>query len=299
MKDVVVTGAGGFLGRHFVARLVEQGHRVLGVEVGSWNAFDFFRTDRNDWDLVIHCAAVDPHRTAIDERALTVGAGNLRLDATMFEWAAHVRPKRVVYFSSSAAYPVELQQALPEFQHGAWPSTMPRPLREDDIDLHAPEQPDAIYGHVKLTGECLSEAYRAQGGDVTVVRPFSGYGEDQAHTFPFGAFRDRAHRREKPFTVWGDGTQVRDWIHVDDVVGATLAAVDADVDGPLNVCTGTGTSMAELAAMFCAEAGYAPRFEFLVDKPAGVAHRVGDPTRLHEVYKPRVTLAEGVHRALA
>lgn len=298
MMDVVVTGAGGFLGRHFTAALIEHGHRVLGVEVGQWNAFDFFRTDRNAWDLVIHCAAVDPHRTAIDNRALTVGAGNLRLDATMFEWAAHTHPKRVVYFSSSAAYPVELQQHLPEFQHGAWPSTMPRPLREDDIDLHAPEQPDAIYGWTKLTGERLAAAYRAQGGAVTVVRPFSGYGEDQTDQFPFGAFRDRAMLREDPFVVWGDGTQVRDWVHVDDVVGAVLTAVDADIDGPLNIATGVGTSMAELAAMFCAEAGYDPQFEFLTDKPAGVAYRVGDPTRLHDVYKPRVTLTEGVRRAL-
>ncbi|OLT13022.1 hypothetical protein BJF79_03740 [Actinomadura sp. CNU-125] len=291
MMDVVVTGAGGFLGRHFTAALVEQGHRVLGIEVGKWNAFDFFRTDRNAWDLVIHCAAVDPHRTAIDNHALTVGAGNLRLDATMFEWAAHVRPKRVVYFSSSAAYPVDLQN-----DHA-----FPRNLREDDIrfDRLNVGTPDAIYGWLKLTGERLANAYRAQGGAITVVRPFSGYGEDQTADFPFGAFRDRAMRREDPFVVWGDGTQVRDWVHVDDVVGATLAAVDADVDGPLNLCTGVGVSMAELAAMFCAEAGYDPRFEFLTGKPAGVAYRVGDPARCREVYKPRVTLAEGVRRALS
>jgi nucleoside-diphosphate-sugar epimerase len=134
---------------------------------------------------------------------------------------------------------------------------------------------------------------------VTVVRPFSGYGEDQSSEFPFGAFRDRARRREDPFVIWGTGEQVRDWVHVDDVVGAVLAAVDAEHDGPLNVCTGIGTSMAELAAMFCVEAGYDPRFEFHPEKPAGVAYRVGDPTRLHEIYTPRVSLVAGVKRALA
>jgi nucleoside-diphosphate-sugar epimerase len=93
--------------------------------------------------------------------------------------------------------------------------------------------------------------------------------------------------------------QVRDWVHVDDVVGAVLAAVDQGVDGPVNIATGIGTSMADLARMFAREAGYNPTFQFLTDRPAGVAYRVGDPTLLHEFYEPKVTIAEGVKRALA
>ncbi|MEV4672713.1 NAD(P)-dependent oxidoreductase [Actinomadura sp. NPDC049382] len=290
---VLVSGSSGFLGRHFVETLEDRGDVVVGVDIrDGQDALDLFRRDRSRFDVVIHCAAVAPHRAAIDGRALTVGAGGLELDSAMFQWAARTRPRpgRVVYFSSSAAYPIELQRDC---------ARRSRPLREDDIDLHEPEQPDAIYGHVKLTGERLAAAYRALGGAVTVVRPFSGYGEDQSASFPFGAFRDRARRREDPFVIWGTGEQVRDWVHVDDVVGAVLAAVDAEHDGPLNISTGVGTSMAELAAMFCAEAGYDPRFEYLPDRPAGVAYRVGDPTLLHEVYIPQVSLAEGMKRALA
>lgn len=287
---VLVTGAAGFLGRHMAAAFDARGDTVNRVDVTTGrNALDVFRYGTTVYDLVIHCAAVAPHREAIDGRALAVGAGNLELDAALFRWAARTAPGRVVYFSSSAAYPVELQWDTPERS---------RPLRETDIDLADPEQPDAIYGHVKLTGERLAEAYRAQGGKVTVVRPFSGYGEDQSARFPFGAFRDRAMRREDPFIIWGTGEQVRDWVHVDDVVGAVLAAVDADYGGPLNICTGRGTNMTELARLFCAAAGYSPRFEYLTDRPAGVAYRVGDPTRLHELHVPRVTLTEGVERAL-
>jgi hypothetical protein len=51
--------------------------------------------------------------------------------------------------------------------------------------------------------------------------------------------------------------------------------------------------------MFAAEAGYAPQWEFLADRPAGVACRVGDPSKLHEFYRPAVTLEQGVKRALA
>ena len=287
----LVTGSAGFLGRHFVAELERRGWDVNAWDVVTGQCaltgFRYIPDSCARVDLLIHCAAVTPHRAAIDGRALNVGAGNLELDAAMFQWAARTKPGRIVYFSSSAAYPVHLQNNMFDM-----------PLCEDDTEDHSGAA-DAIYGTVKVMGERLGRLYREQGGAVTVVRPFSGYGEDQSGDFPFGAFRDRARRREDPFTVWGDGTQVRDWVHVDDVVGAVLAAVDAEVDGPLNIATGIGTSMAELAALFCAEAGYDPWFQFLPDKPAGVAYRVGDPTRLTEVYTPRVTLAEGVKRALA
>lgn len=289
---VLVTGSAGFLGRHFVEALDARGDTVTGVDIRDGrDALDVFRHDRTTYDIVVHCAAVAPHREAIDGRALAVGAGGLELDSAMFQWAARTRPGRVVFLSSSAAYPTDLQNDF----------ARPWNLREQDIRLDRLNvgSPDAIYGWVKLTGERLADAYRAKGGAVTVVRPFSGYGKDQSASFPFGAFRDRALRREDPFTVWGSGEQVRDWVHVDDVVGAVLAAVDADHDGPLNIATGIGTSMAELAAMFCVEAGYAPQFEFHPDKPAGVAYRVGDPTLLREVYVPRVSLAEGVKRALS
>ena len=98
------------------------------------------------------------------------------------------------------------------------------------------------------------------------LQAFSGYGEDQDDRFPFGAFRARARRRDDPFEIWGDGEQVRDWIHVDDFVGAILAAYEHGVDGPVNLCTGIGTSFNDLAAMFAAEAG-TNRIQHMLDAP--------------------------------
>lgn len=285
----LVTGAAGFVGRHMVAELVRRGWDVARFDiVEGTNAFEAFWTVLDRFDLVVHAAASSPHRAAIDSQAEHF-IRNAHLDSAMFEWAMITRQSRVLYLSSCAAYPAELQSA----REG--PSPL---LTEDDIYVDRPLPPIDDYGWAKLTGERLAGAARRAGLPVTVVRPFSGYGTDQSENFPFRAFIERARRREDPFVIWGDGSQVRDWIHIDDVVAGALAVAEGDTDQPVNLCTGIGTSMLELAAMACEQVGYQPEFRPLTDKPAGVAYRVGDPTRFHEFYKPQVTLAEGVARAL-
>lgn len=304
MKTALVTGSAGFVGRHMAAELERRGWAVIEVDIddraGGEDALDLFRQDYTRYSLVVHCAARAPHRAAIDGQP-AVMSYNLQLDSAMFEWAVRTKQNRVLYLSSSAAYPVGPQAGHVRYR-----------MHELDLDPMAsistellqaigsmgPLLPDAGYGWTKLTGERMATLAATTGLAVHVVRPFSGYGEDQGTDWPFGAFVDRARRRESPFTIWGDGTQVRDWIHIDDVVNGALAVVDADERRPVNLCTGHGTSMLELAQMMCHEAGYAPRFDLKRDAPTGVAYRVGDPTRFHLLYQPKVTLQESVARTL-
>lgn len=264
MKQALVTGAAGFVGRHMVAALKDRGYHVVRWDILEGNnALDLFRRPTFPFDLVVHAAAAEPHRAAIDNSPMNM-AKNLELDAAMFGWAARTGQKRVLYLSSCAV-------------------------------LDGPDD----YGWTKLTGERMVTAARRAGIPVTVVRPYSGYGEDQSEDWPFGAFVARARRRDNPFVIWGDGTQVRDWIHIDDIVAAALALVDNDVDGPVSLCTGRGTSMAELVGLVCAEASYRPDIELRTDMPAGAASRIGDPTLLRRWYVPQVSLEEGVKRAMS
>jgi nucleoside-diphosphate-sugar epimerase len=290
---VLLTGASGFVGRHLHRALLDRGDLVLGIDLNatllarSGDALDFFRTDDRRWDLAIHCAAIVGGRASIDGSPLGV-ATNLALDSWYFRWLARTGTPRAVYFSSSAAYPVALQQPGPIHR-----------LVESDIDYEQPGRPDATYGLAKLAGEQLAQYAEAEGCRVHILRPMSGYGADQDEAYPFPAFIRRAKERQDPFEIWGDGSSTRDWVHIDDLIGATLAAVDQDATGPINVGWGRATSFDELAGLVTEAAGYRPELKHLATAPQGVHHRVCDPKRLFDVYQPRVELEEGIRRALA
>lgn len=285
---VLLTGAAGFVGRHLRAAMESRGWDVLGIDLanGGCDALDYFRQADTPYDLAIHCAAVIGGRASIDGSPLGVGT-NLALDSWYMRWLVKSRTPRAVYFSSSAAYPVELQQPGPVHR-----------LTEDDIDLDHPRTPDATYGLAKLTGEQLARYAAAAARRILIPRPFSGYGADQEDVYPFPAFIGRAARREDPFEIWGDGGSTRDWIHIDDIVGAVLAGLDQDVTGPVNLGWGVPVSFDDLASLTTAAAGYRPARTYLPGAPQGVHHRVCDPSRMLGFYRPRVTLEEGVARAM-
>ena len=247
-------------------------------------------TEAGSVDLVVHCAAVVGGRTGIEGEPALLAAIDHELDAAMFRWALRARPARFVYLSSSAAYPVAFQSS-------------PVRLREQWLDISDETgvwmEPDQSYGWVKLTGERLAALVREAGVPVTVVRPFSGYGPDQHPDYPFPAFIDRAARRADPFNVWGDGRQVRDFVHVYDIVAAIMAAVELGIDGPFNIGTGRATSLNELAELVCARAGYTPELAHHLGAPVGVAYRCAEVDELHRFYTPSVSLEAGIAEALA
>jgi nucleoside-diphosphate-sugar epimerase len=293
MKTALVTGAAGLIGRHFSNYLLAQGWSVQEIDIKyrHRDAREYFcQIDTPSYDLVVHCAAHVGGRLDIENRAAYIGAYNVQLDGAMFEWALRARPAHIIYWSSSAAYPVHLQK-------GDWIS--PGKLIEDSIAVTDPEPADFTYGWAKLVGERLAQEAAAEGLRVHTFRPFSGWADDQDTSYPAGAFLDRARRRADPFEVWGDGEQVRDFIHVSDIIGATMAAVEQDYPGPLNLCTGVPTSFNTLAELVTSAAGYRPRLQHCLDRPQGVRYRVGDPTELHKVWSPQVSLEDGIRAALA
>ena len=284
---ILITGDAGFVGRAFRKKFESQGHEIVGFDiVNGTDARDFFRTDNTRFDKVIHLAAVVGGRKMIEGSPLAL-AVDLSIDAEMFGWAMRTEPGCITYFSSSAAYPIYLQG---KHQH--------KTLEETDILLSSIDTPDLSYGWAKLTGEMLASHARRAGLTVHTYRPFSGYGSDQALDYPFPSFIKRGMDKADPFQIWGDGNQVRDFIHIDDIVEGSEAGCLADIQ-IANLCTGIPTSFNDLAALISKVAGYQPVIEHLPSEPVGVHYRVGDPAFMQTFYKPKISLLEGIERAFA
>ena len=241
---------------------------------------------------VFHMAAVVGGRMKIDGDPLSV-ATDLSIDAEFFNWALQARPGRILYPSSSAAYPTHLQQAEGNVA-----------LREDMIDLDGARvgAPDMTYGWAKLTGEYLARiAAKHYGLHVACVRPFSGYGEDQDESYPVPAIAGRAARREDPLTVWGSGRQGRDFVHIDDCVDVIFRVLDVISDGSaVNIGSGKLTTFMEVARLFADLEGYRPEIQALTDKPVGVQARYADPTHAEAIlgWRPSISLEDGFRRVL-
>lgn len=280
---ILITGHKGFVGKYFLRKYAE--HDITGIDIKDGNdCRDFFKVSNDKYDLVIHLAAIVGGRQTIDNNPLSV-ATDLSIDSEMCQWALRTKPHRLVYFSSSAAYPTKLQ--VNKYH-----------LKESDIDLSNVSNPDMTYGWSKLTGEYLLQFLQKENIKTYVFRPFSGYGTDQDLDYPFPSYIKRANDGANPFDIWGDGNQVRDFIHMQDIIDAVVAAMDNDIHGPINLGWGRATTFNELCSLVCKQKGYDPQVNHIVTAPVGVQYRVCDPTKMLSFYTPKISLEEGIAKAL-
>ncbi len=247
-----------------------------------------FGLDIVEFADVFHFAAIVGGRAMIDGDPMKV-ALDLSIDAEFFYWCTRAKPKRILYPSSSAAYPISKQTEAGAIQ-----------LRETDINFANMGQPDMTYGWTKLTGEFLAKiAAENYGLHIACIRPFSGYGEDQNYTYPIPAIAKRAVFKENPFEVWGTGYQGRDFVHIDDVIDCTLVALDKINDGTaINIGMGVLTNFRQVIEIFTGFAGYSPEIKCLLDKPVGVHSRYCNMDYVEERlgWKPKISIEEGLRR---
>ena len=333
-KTALVTGGCGFVGRHVTSRFLDDGYAVwlvddlsTGQHPDSWvsdaagamvpgkfrpgthflhmDARRFFSETSTDerseavegvpsrFDRVVHLAAVVGGRTKIEGDPLAV-ALDLAIDAEFFYWASKTRPERILFASSSAVYPVNLQS-----------ETHAIALEESSVSFVGERigVPDMTYGWSKLTGEFLAHiAAKEYGLNVACVRPFSGYGGDQDFTYPIPSIARRAAQKEDPLIIWGSGNQGRDFVHIDDCIDAMMLALENISDGrAVNIGSGELTTFKQVARLFADLSGYNPQIEAQEDKPAGVHARYADPRLTKELlgFEPKISLEEGFGRVLA
>ncbi len=298
----LVTGGAGFIGSHIVERLVGNGHvaRVLdnfssgkrenlasfasSIEVIPGDIRDAERVQlaATGCDVVFHEAAIVSVPYSIEHPQETHDV-NIQGTLNVLEAARRAGARRVVFASSAAVYGDD--PALPKRE-----TMLPCPI--------------SPYGVEKISSEHYLRVYGAHYGvEAVALRYFNVFGPRQDPSSPYSGvisvFVDRALAK-KPLTIFGDGEACRDFVYVDDVVDANLAAAARDgVSGQVfNVARGESTTLNALVAMLGRIMQRELRPEHAPARAGDIVKSVADVTHARDKlgHEPKVGVEEGLAR---
>lgn len=297
----VVTGVAGFVGYNLCRHLLEKGDDVVGIdamtdfyqvtrkeanltELTSWDSFAFHRVDVLDAplrrlldgaDVVFHLAGQPGVRPSWGSEFGVYVRRNVLATQRLLETLRDVPVRKVVYSSSSSVYGNAETYPTAETV---------RPL------------PVSPYGVTKLAAEHLCELYRTNFGiPTTLLRLFTVYGPGQRPDMAFSRLIGAALHGQ-PFSLFGDGSQTRDFTYVGDVVGALCAAAQSNWSGVANIGGGSRISIAEVIGMVELLLNRTVETVRLPTQPGDVRDTAADTTVARQAfaYAPATQLAEGL-----
>jgi GDP-L-fucose synthase len=228
---------------------------------------------------------------------------NLMVQANVIH-AAHVHGvQRLLFLGSSCIYPKNVSQ----------------PMNEDALLTGKLEPTNEPYAIAKIAGIKLCESYNRQyGRDYRSVMPTNLYGPgdnyhpENSHVVPamLRRFHESKLAQAPSVVIWGTGTPMREFLHVDDMAAACFHVMAMDKAGydahtqpmqnHINVGYGSDITIAELARMVARVVGYRGEITFDTSKPDGTPRKLMDSSRLNNLgWQPRVALEDGLAQAYA
>ena len=296
---VLVTGGGGFLGSHLVARLRDEG-------------LDPFVARRRDYDLTL---AGDTERLYADAAPELVfhlaaevgGIGANRANPGRYWYANLMMGAHVI--EQSRLHGVEKTVLLGTIC--SYPKFAPVPFREDDLWNGYPEETNAPYGVAKKSLLVGAQSYRDQYGlnsiyllPVNLYGPRDNFDLETSHVIPalIRKMIEAQERGDGEIVLWGDGSPTREFLYVDDCAeGILLAARRYDDPEPVNLGTGEEIAIRDLAELIGELTGFEGEIVWDATKPNGQPRRKLDVTRAQERFgfEARIDLREGLARTIA
>ncbi len=245
-------------------------------------------------DLAFIAAARVGGILANAERPVDFLEDNLLIELATMRAAAAERLEKVLFLGSSCIYP----------------KFAPQPIAEASLLAGPLEPTNQWYAVAKIAGVMLCDAYRQQHGmnfisamPTNLYGPNDSYDLATSHVLPATLrkiMEAKAAGRDE-VTVWGTGTPLREFMHVDDLADALTFLMERyDEAGPINVGTGEEVTILELHRMAAEIIGWQGRFVLDGTKPDGTPRKLMDSSRLHGLgWRSKIPLAEGLRRTYA
>jgi GDP-L-fucose synthase len=295
----LVTGGGGFLGTHVVARLQAEGidpivARRRQYDLTRWDDTERLFADAKP-ELVLHLAAEVGGIGANRDNPGRYWYSNLMMGAHVVEQSRLHGVDKLLVLGTVCSYP----------------KFAPVPFTEDDLWNGYPEETNAPYGIAKKTLLVGAQGYREQYGlnaifllPVNLYGPRDNFHPTNAHVIPdlIRKMSDAQARGEREVVLWGDGSPTREFLYVDDAAeGIVLASLRYDSPEPVNLGTGEEISIKELAELIGEATGFEGEIVWDTTKPNGQPRRKLDTTRAKELFgfEAQTPFREGIARTVA
>ena len=292
---VLVTGGGGFLGSHLVARLEEDGHDIVAARSAEYDLTSADDTARMfeeaEPELVYHLAAEVGGIGANRANPGRYWFANVAMGVNVLEQARLAETPKVVIVGTVCSYP----------------KFAPIPFREEDLWNGYPEETNAPSGVAKKAVLVGAQAYREQYGvNAIFLVPANLYGPGDNFDLEKGHVIAHLIRKmleaDDEVVLWGDGSPTREFLYVDDCVeGLVLAAERYDGPEPVNLGASREITIRELAELIADVTGYEGRIVWDETKPNGQPRRSVDGSRARELFgfEARTHLRDGIERTVA
>jgi GDP-L-fucose synthase len=297
-KRIFVAGHRGMAGSAICRRLEREAAEVVTRTRAELDLSDqaavraFFARERID--AVIVAAARVGGILANARQPVDFLRDNLEIQTNVIGAAADAGVGRLVFLGSSCIYPKFAEQ----------------PIREEAL-MTAPLEPtNQWYAVAKIAGVYLCQAYREQHGLAYVsAMPTNLYGPNDnfdlatSHVLPalIRKFIEAGERGAEEVEIWGSGSPLREFMHVDDLADAIVFLLERyDGDLPINVGSGQEISIGDLARLVARETGFSGQLVFDASKPDGTPRKLMDSSRLSALgWSPKISLEQGIRDTIA